>query len=82
MLTPDQIARIRLLAHSSFYPDLIGFFADYRAQASNDLETAVEPARIYRAQGSVAAFDLVANELHRLRTAPPEQADKQIQSEE
>ena len=81
-MTPEQIARMRLLAHSSFCDDLLGFLADYRAQASNDLESAVEPPRIYRAQGSITAFDLLANELHRLRTAPPEMADKQIQLEE
>lgn len=77
MLTDDQRARLRLLAHSSFYPDILALLEDFRASASLDLESAVDHVKVYRSQGSVMAFDLVANEMHRLRTAPPTEADKQ-----
>ena len=82
MLTNEQIARPRLLSHSSFFPDIIALLGDFRQQAATDLESAIDMPKIYRAQGSISALDLVAMELHRLRTAPPDAADKQIQSEE
>jgi len=74
--------RLRLLAHSSFFPDLCALLTHFRASASNDLESAIEPVKVYRAQGVISALDLIHAELERLRTAPPEMADKQIHFEE
>lgn len=76
-MTAEQQARLRLLAHSSFYPDILALLEDFRASASSDLEGTIEMPKVYRAQGSILALDLVANEMHRLRTAPPTEADKQ-----
>ena len=78
-MTDEQQARLRLLAHSTFYPDILAMLEDYRANAARDLEAAIDLPKVYRSQGSIQAFDLLAGELHRLRTAPPTEADKQIQ---